>query len=84
MRLPLLPDGRKLAISLRGLRAGHLLVIGLQRLVMAFEEATDHGSTNALFAESCLNVAQATVEPLLARHRVARRMGRHDCQQLRF
>ena len=52
MLLSLLPDVRKLATLLRRLRAGHLLVIGLQRIVMGFEEATDHGSTDALFSQS--------------------------------
>jgi len=81
MLLPLLPDIGKLAIPLRMLLAAHLLVIGFQRIVMGFEQAADHGFTDALFAQVFLNVAQPTVEPLAAAHRVARRVGRNDFQQ---
>ena len=78
----LLSQIHKLAIALGVLLAGHLLVIGPQPLVVGFEKAADHGFTDTLLAQSFLNVAQPTVEPRAAAHRVTRGMRRHDVQQL--
>ena len=77
-----LPQVRKLAVSLRMLLGGHLLVIGPQPIVVGFEKAADHGFTDALLAQLFLNVAQPTVKPLSATHRVTGRMRQHDVQQL--
>jgi hypothetical protein len=82
--LALLLDVGKLTISLWRLDTTDLLGIGFQRIVMGLEEAADHGFADRVVAQAFLNVAQPTVEPFVAVHRVASGMRRDDFQQLRL